>query len=97
MTRGVCVGPVNNCRLLAGRMACIELHNRPFRPVATLTEEVWSMMMMIPRRALSSGLFFGLGVFAFTIAAAFWRDCVEQRRVARSDEEALLRLDSDLG
>jgi len=55
------------------------------------------MMMMIPRRALSSGLFFGLGVFAFTIAAAFWRDCVEQRRVARSDEEALLRLDSDLG
>jgi len=54
-------------------------------------------MMEIPRRAVTSGWFIGLGLFAFTMAAKFWKQSAEARRKASDDEEALLRLDSDMG
>jgi hypothetical protein len=53
--------------------------------------------MAIPQKLVTSGWFFGLGLFAFTIAATLWKQSAAARRTARHDEEALLRLDSDLG
>ena len=54
--------------------------------------------MLIPQRTVTSGWFIGLGLFAVTIAATLWRQSVEaRRRTERHDEEALLRLDSDMG
>ena len=55
------------------------------------------MQIPIPQRPMATGLLFGLGLFAVTVAAALWRQSAEACRRAKADEEALLRLDSDLG
>ena len=55
------------------------------------------MQIPIPQRPMATTWLLGLSVVAFTVAAALWRQSAEACRKAKSDEEALLRLDSDLG
>ena len=50
--------------------------------------------MAFQQRAIMTGWFCGL---ALTVAATFWKRALDARRRALADEEALARLDSDLG